>query len=295
MTKTIKTISHATVAMVAAAAVLLTSTAFAAPDPEGMPEKALSVIPENAIEKAPGLYALGETYDVDSDSMVEGYMIVHPRTAHAKPSGKGKPGGDTSSGSPTASCYGFISNGAKWKTYENWEVDPTNLDGLDHQAILSILGNGIEKWEDAADGKLDGKLAAIMGSGSINTSGNVIADTASTDGRNEVQFAPLADSNTIAVTIVWGHFGGAPRWRDIVEWDQVFNTNYAWDISASGTPNTMDFENIATHELGHAMGLADLYDSSCSAMTMYGYGDYAETKARTLEDGDINGMSALYR
>ena len=57
----------------------------------------------------------------------------------------------------------------------------------------------------------------------------------------------------------------------------------------------MDFENIATHELGHSVGLADLYESKCSEMTMYGYADYGETKKQTLEDGDIKGIKEIYR
>ncbi|MBA7689098.1 hypothetical protein ES703_97593 [subsurface metagenome] len=56
----------------------------------------------------------------------------------------------------------------------------------------------------------------------------------------------------------------------------------------------MDFGNIATHELGHAVGLDDLYTSKCSEMTMYGYASYGETKKRTLEAGDITGVQKLY-
>ena len=55
----------------------------------------------------------------------------------------------------------------------------------------------------------------------------------------------------------------------------------------------MDFENIATHELGHAVGLGDLYND-CTEETMYGYASYGETKKRTLEAGDITGIKKLY-
>ncbi|MCK4367642.1 MAG: matrixin family metalloprotease [Thermoplasmata archaeon] len=57
----------------------------------------------------------------------------------------------------------------------------------------------------------------------------------------------------------------------------------------------MDFENVATHELGHRVGLADLYNAKSSEQTMYGYADYGETKKRTLEAGDIVGVQALYK
>jgi len=56
----------------------------------------------------------------------------------------------------------------------------------------------------------------------------------------------------------------------------------------------MDLENIATHEIGHGAGLNDIYSSSCTAVTMYGYSDYGETSKRTLEIPDIQGLQTLY-
>ncbi len=56
----------------------------------------------------------------------------------------------------------------------------------------------------------------------------------------------------------------------------------------------MDFENIATHELGHSVGMGDLYTAECNQQTMYGYASNGETNKRTLESGDINGIRALY-
>lgn len=56
----------------------------------------------------------------------------------------------------------------------------------------------------------------------------------------------------------------------------------------------MDFENIAVHELGHSIGLNDLYSSSCLDQTMYGYAEFSETKKRDLNVGDITGTDKLY-
>jgi hypothetical protein len=56
----------------------------------------------------------------------------------------------------------------------------------------------------------------------------------------------------------------------------------------------MDLQNIATHELGHGVGLGDLDDSDNSEKTMYGYSTWGETKKRTLDLGDITGIKVLY-
>ena len=103
----------------------------------------------------------------------------------------------------------------------------------------------------------------------------------------------MTDPNAIAVTIIWGIFGGSPFNRQLVEWDQIYDdATYDWSIS--GEAGKMDFENIATHELGHAVGMSDLYNSTCANETMYGYAAYGETKKRDLNAGDISGISKLY-
>ena len=81
--------------------------------------------------------------------------------------------------------------------------------------------------------------------------------------------------------------------REIIEFDVLFDTDYTWG-DADINPTVMDLQNIATHEIGHGLGLADIYDSACSEVTMYGYSVYGETKKRTLEPPDMTGMQELY-
>jgi len=56
----------------------------------------------------------------------------------------------------------------------------------------------------------------------------------------------------------------------------------------------MDCQNIAIHEIGHLCGLADLYQPTDSEKTMYGYAATGETKKRTLDQDDIDGLVHLY-
>lgn len=67
-----------------------------------------------------------------------------------------------------------------------------------------------------------------------------------------------------------------------------------FDWSLNGEAGKMDFENIATHELGHTFGLDDLFTEACSEETMYSFASTGETNKRTLEGGDIAGIIDLY-
>ena len=80
--------------------------------------------------------------------------------------------------------------------------------------------------------------------------------------------------------------------KQIVEFDMVFNTFYQW--GTTGASNQMDLQNIATHELGHAVGLADLYRSNTDKETMYGYSNFGDTAKRDLYLGDQAGIVKLY-
>jgi|SRR3989344_519643 len=236
--------------------------------------------------------SLGTAIDPQSGRLVEGYAIIKHKPATAKPSNPGNGhGGNNGGGGST--CYAFLAKDAKWKTNEPWLINPSNSQGLDENTLAATVATSIAKWEDAADGTVDDNgFLDIIGSGNT-TSAILEADTTNPDGANEVYFGSIADANAIAVTIVWGIFGGPPAGRELVEWDQIYDqTDFDWSLS--GETDKMDVENIVTHELGHTFGLADLYTTECADETMYGYGTEGETKKRDLNTGDIIGINKLY-
>src|SRR3989344_668412 len=229
----------------------------------------------NAVEVTPNVFNLGRVYDPQSHGIVEGYAIVHKKANARNSSAKG----------PKApACYGFLAKDAKWKNVENWTVFTGA--GLDENFVLNNITDDIAKWETAA-GTPD-----ILGAGSFGV--GIPGDPNILDEKNEVFFAHISESNTIAVTIVWGIFSGPTFNRKLVAWDQIYNTDYPWSENAEGSTTQMDFENIATHELGHSVGMGDIYNSSCSEVTMYGYGKEGEIKKRDLAPADITGINNLY-
>lgn len=228
--------------------------------------------------------SLGSALDPGTGKVVDGIAIIH-RRGEARP-GRTKPGGET--------CYTYLAKGAKWKTVEPWLTNTTNSRGLVGETVFNLLSGGVSKWEDATDGTVgNGTGVDVLGPGAT-TSATLVADTTSPDNKNEAYFADISDPGVIAVTIVWGIFGGPPFARELVEWDQVYDdVSFDWSAESNGVAGKMDFDNIATHELGHSVGMGDLYNS-CLDETMYGFSATAETKKRDLNTGDITGVNGLY-
>jgi hypothetical protein len=256
-------------------------------------------LPPQAQKIAPGVFYLGKSRD--RGRPVEGYAYIRYKKDFAKPSGCNNdgrcqgwedPSCSDCSGSPEpteTTCYGFLAKGAKWRTTEPYLVNADNSHGLAASFVSNNLELDIAKWEASTS-------ADIFGPGEA-TSAALVADTARPDEKNEVYFGEISEPGAIAITIVWGIFRGPPTQRELVEWDQVYDqVDFDWsaDCQAEDCAAKMDFENIATHELGHSAGLDDLYTNDCNQETMYGYASEGETKKRSLEPGDIFGISSLY-
>lgn len=108
------------------------------------------------------------------------------------------------------------------------------------------------------------------------------------DGTNILCFRPLGENGTLGLNSFWfNSYTG-----EMLDSDITLNTSYSWDTN--GSQNAFDVQNVATHELGHALSLADLYDSGDSEKTMYFQSTPGETKQRSLHQDDINGITYLY-
>lgn len=145
---------------------------------------------------------------------------------------------------------------------------------------LSAIQDALQTWTSVSGAD----FSFVYGGGTSST------DYGVADGSNLLLFGPLNDpgyENTLGLNTFWFYTTG-----ELIDSDIIFNTNYTW--STDGSAGVYDVQNIATHELGHSLSLADLYDAGDSEKTMYGYGSYGETKKRSLHQDDINGISYLY-
>lgn len=264
-------------------AMLLTAVAIG---PDAVAAPPAFRLPAHAIEIAENIFDLG--FAMHHGRLVQGIAFVHPRDNAAKPDnpggGKGKNGGgDTTT---TSNCYAVIAKGAKWKVVEDYMVDPTNISGMSDLFVEQQLDTAVSAW----NAQLGGPVFGARVDGAVDG-----ADQDAPDDKNEITFGAIEDPGVIAVTITWGIFSGAPRFRELVEWDQVYDDDgdYVWGDADTNT-SVMDLLNIAAHEVGHAAGLGHP-DLTCTEETMYAYALEGERKKRDLNDGDIAGIKDLYQ
>jgi len=215
-------------------------------------------------------------------------IVFTYRESFGKPPGtpgKGPPGGEKE-------YYEFLGKGVKWKDLPiTYVINPDNPYGLSASFVVEAIYSAAEEWDEHTS-------AELFESYTLDYSAEV--DWESPDYTNELVFGDYPEDGVIAVAIVWGYFYGPPKQREIIEFDIMFDTDFTWgDAGVTsetelGDTDVMDLQNIATHELGHGVGLADLYADECSEQTMYGYAEFRETKQRTLNVGDIAGFKELY-
>jgi len=184
---------------------------------------------------------------------------------------------------PAASCYAFLGQYGKrllkWGELPvSYVINPTNPDGLSEAFVTGAISASAEEWDANTSAELFGSYLV-----DYNATYGV------QDYVNAIAWGNYPKEGVIAVTTIWYN----PATKTIVEFDIMFDTDWTWG-DATGNPEVMDLQNIATHELGHGAGLDDVYEIECSEVTMYGYSDYEETQKRTLDLPDITGIQELY-
>lgn len=188
---------------------------------------------------------------------------------------------------PESTCYAFLGKGVKWPS-DDLPVDLSIGKGLD----LSVISLAAQEWDENTATQL---FDAITSYPAATWDG--WADS-SPDGKNEMVFGDYPQTGVIAVAVTWGYYTGKPSQRKIIEFDILFDTDYDWydctKENCTVANKGMDLQNIATHEIGHGIGLSDLYKAECSEETMYGYSWEGDIQKRDLNTGDIAGLHILY-
>lgn len=172
-----------------------------------------------------------------------------------------------------------------YSSYAHWAsspvtfyVNPVNAD-VSQSAAIAALQAGMDVWNTQS------------GTSFRYQYGGTATDTATAyDNRNVIFFRNVSNGSTIATTYSWWSSSNELLDSDIIFWDGGF-TFFTGSSGCGVVANAAYIEDIAAHELGHALGLNH---STSTDATMYPSYSYCSQAFRTLAADDINGAKALY-
>lgn len=158
----------------------------------------------------------------------------------------------------------------------NQSGSPQIANGSEFQAVQSAF----KTWQNVSTASV-----------SFQYNGTTTIPTVGEDGLNVVTFVdgsvPLG-SETIAATFSFFNVDGTGS-LVIKEADIAFSTSV--DFSTSGEPGKYDIQSVATHEIGHLLGLDH---SALLSSVMSPYGAAGQLDERTLSYDDMAAVTWLY-
>jgi len=260
-----------------------------------------------------------DTYYLGKHGDLHGYAFVHTTAAAASRSReraaslgsseriekhthfKRSSGG----GGYSSPCSVAISNGTVWRTPHGYVLYPANRSGLRPSMVLRTIERAVDAWRCVFDSLGIEPMGPALGVVDQRNGDEKIVYTHPT-GENSVGFARIDneatgsdESQTLALTITYGVFDGPVEQRRLSEFHTVFNDHYQFeDCEANAercvAEKRLDLQSVATHELGHANGLDDIYSDQCRSVSMFWSTPEADTDKRTLEEADITGLEEMY-
>ena len=180
--------------------------------------------------------------------------------------------------------YGLI--GTKLPNTVFYRINSSSAPSSVRSSLPGIVSNSFAAWNAATNGV------------SFSNAGNTSRNLSRNDGQNIIAWNRLSRSTLGTTYIRYNSATGA-----VVDVDTILNSRQPWDWvdpdsvnpdKDCATNNAYDAQNILVHELGHWIGLEDLYGSSEEDLTMFGYGSKQELKKDTLESGDSLGAGKIY-
>ncbi|MDF1798388.1 MAG: IPT/TIG domain-containing protein [Planctomycetota bacterium] len=163
-------------------------------------------------------------------------------------------------------------------------INEAGSDNLPDKSHMTALRNSIDEWN-----RTPGSSARLVEN--ISPGQQARTDWASDsihllyfDEDNSSGYFP-SGSGTVAITPIWFYAGGS-----ISDADVLFNGKN-FNFTTSGQAGRFDVQDIATHELGHLLGLDH---SGVAGASMYPYVDTSVVLHRSLAGDDIGGMREVY-
>ncbi len=152
--------------------------------------------------------------------------------------------------------------------------------------LESAVNASMAEWS-----RWDSNIAFRYGGTTSAMFGATGKDGSCADGTNVITWDKFDPSIIAMAGVCMDNSGKVVRDADL-----AMNVSFRWE-NINGKPQTrhsMDIRSIVTHELGHWLGLVDLYGSNEIHQTMSGYSEYGETNKRTPALGDVIGIQKAF-
>ena len=206
---------------------------------------------------------------------------------------------------PIASSGGssssYVLNGFRWNQ-ENPNIqlylNPTDIPpGIKAESARDAISAAANTWDGAVHKNLftDKSTVIIDYSKEVPNpfSGDYRADGINTNGFRNF------GNNYLAVSIFWTDLKKEDGYYSTIESDILYNLDFKWtdDLKQAESSGRLDLQSVAVHELGHTIGLDDLYTLDNSDARKYDFDQVMNLyngPQRTLGNGDKAGAQALY-
>lgn len=205
------------------------------------------------------------------------------------------------SAKPRGSSSSYALTGYRWNQEDpdiQLYLNPTDIPaGIKVQSAQNAITYAADTWDEAVEQSL-----FIDGSTVIVDDGKQVINPLSAeympDGFNLNGFKNL-DNDYLALTAFWTDLSEKDGYYSIVESDIVYNLDFKWTDDEKQAKNTgkLDLQSVALHELGHTIGMGDLYNLENGDERKQ---DYAQVMnlydgpQRTLGNGDLAGVQKMY-
>lgn len=168
-----------------------------------------------------------------------------------------------------------------------YSIDVDSITQLNPIYAVNVINGAVSIWNDLGTLPVFGPQLEWDG---------IPDNLQNTDGKNKITFGSITPSSVLAYTIAFGFFGSFPiNQRAIVEWGIVFGDASNTLCDAGENPSCFHYPAVAMHELGHALGLGDVYLDGCASQTvMFGRRSAGDVSTTFPQELDVIGYSYLY-